>query len=174
MKEIFLFLLCLLASPVIYAGTEEKVHAPYAGSAAFERLKTLEGNWSGTASDQAGGGPMKVSYEVSSGGSVLLEKLFADQGHEMVSVYSDEKGTPVMTHYCMLKNQPKLKMTGSDEKSIRFEWIPANGVEITDEHMHSLKVTFDGPDKFTQEWSHYENGKQSGEPTIIQLTRAKP
>lgn len=157
--------------PVLAFAVEEAAHAPYTGSAEFERLKTLAGAWKGTSISHGKEGPAEALYEISSGRSALVEKLFAGTEHEMVSVYNDEKGAPVMTHYCMLKNQPKLKLTASTESQLNFEWTEANGVELTEPHMHSLKITFNGPDEITQEWSYFEGGKESGPNTLIRLKR---
>jgi hypothetical protein len=102
----FLTLVVLtLASPV-------RAQAPSVdGKAAFERLKTLAGTWQG----QAGHGPADqaatVTYRVASGGSVVEETLFPGTPHEMISMYHLVDGQLVMTHYCAMANQPRMRST---------------------------------------------------------------
>ena len=48
-----------------------------------------------------------------------VEKLMPGTPHEMISTYNDENGGLVMTHYCMLHNQPKLKLVSADDKQIQ-------------------------------------------------------
>jgi hypothetical protein len=171
-KLLTVFFLILLAAPA-FAGPEHH-HEPYTGSAPFEQLKKLEGKWTGIwveAGKPEAGEPAEVTYEVSSGGSALVETLSPGKPQEMVSVYNDEKGELVMTHYCLLKNQPKLKLKSAGENQIELEFTEANGVKAEDPHMHALRITFEGPDAIKQEWYGYENGKWSETPTTIQLKR---
>lgn len=146
---------------------------PYTGSAAFEKLKTLEGSWIGTVTEPGENEthPTQAVYEISSGSTALVEKLNAGTPHEMVSLYNDENGSLVMTHYCLMRNQPKLKVVRADEKTVELEMTEANGVKMTDDHMHALKITFDGPDEITQEWSGYQEGKLSEKPVVVKLKR---
>lgn len=173
MRRFLLISLCaILFSPAVYAGADHSME-PYTGSAPFEKLKTLEGKWSGTVT---GGNQkpetMTVTYETSSGKTALIEKLAAGTPGEMVSIYNDENDSLVMTHYCMMRNQPKLKLISGDDKQIELEMTEdSNGVKMQDDHMHALKITFDGPDEITQQWTGYEKGKLSDNPVIIKLKR---
>ena len=60
--------------------------APADGKAAFERLKSLAGEWQGAVGAQ-GGPPASIRYEVGSGGTIVRELLFPGTEHEMLSVY---------------------------------------------------------------------------------------
>lgn len=173
MNKILFILFLGLFTPAAM-GAEGHSHEPYVGSAPFEKLKKLEGIWTGTVTEgdkTDSQQPTEVIYEVSSGGSAVVEKLFSGASEEMVSVYNDEKGELVMTHYCMLKNQPKLKLKSAGENQIELEFTEANGVAVTDPHMHALRITFEGPDAMKQEWYGYENGKWSETPTTVLLKR---
>ena len=173
MKKIAIFTFLFLLTANAYAG--EHPTEPYTGSAPFEKLKGLAGKWTGTVVEggQTEEKPATVDYEVSSGGSALIEKLGVGTPAEMVSIYNDENGKLVMTHFCLMRNQPKLKLVSADDKQIQLEMVEANGVKLTDSHMHSLKITFDGKDAMTQEWSGYAEGKPMGAPTVVKLTRVK-
>jgi hypothetical protein len=160
-----------LSTAALAAG--EHHFEPYTGSAPFEKLKTLEGKWTGTVVEggQTEEKPAEVVYEVSSGKTALVEKLFKGTPHEMVSIYNDENGELVMTHYCMMRNQPKLKLVAADKNEILLEMVEGNGVKKTDDHMHSLKIKFTGKDEITQEWDGYKDGKLAGTPTVLKLKR---
>ena len=41
-----------------------------------------------------------------------------------------------------------------------------------EDHMHSLEITFLGPDRVKQEWNGYRGGKLEN-PTVFILTRVK-
>ncbi len=93
-------LVCVLAS-ALYAG---EGHAPIAvpPSAEFENVKKLVGAWEGTATEKDGKvSPARAEYKLTSGGSAVVEILFAGTPHEMHSVYFNENGKLGMTHYCM-------------------------------------------------------------------------
>ena len=47
--------------------------------------------------------------KVTAGGSVVHETLFPGQPQEMVSVYTVNGPDLIMTHYCVLGNQPRMK-----------------------------------------------------------------
>jgi len=95
-----------------YAG--EHSNLPYSGSKEFERMKALVGGWEGTANMPKEGEKVRVEYRLSSGGSYIVETLFPGKADEMMSVYYDNKGQLTMTHYCALRNQPRMKLQNAD------------------------------------------------------------
>ena len=62
--------------------------APEGGaSAAFARLKALEGEWTGTGGHRGEAkDPTTVLYKVTGAGSAVVETLFPGTPHEMVTV----------------------------------------------------------------------------------------
>ena len=131
MKKIILMLTMLLSvfsTGVVHAneGKEEcKMPPPYVGSAEFEKIKSLAGTWEGD-NVMSPDGKMKVIYEVTSNGSAVLERLGPGTPSEMVSVYHDENGKLVMTHYCAIGNQPKLKLAASSADKITMVFAKGN------------------------------------------------
>ena len=110
---------------------------------AFEALKTLAGTW--LAADEDGKPTDRVVsiLKVTAGGSVVHETLFPGESEEMVSMYTVDGPDLVMTHYCVLGNQPRLK---ADPKSkageIRFEFDGGSNLDPSkDRHMHSVTLT---------------------------------
>lgn len=147
-------------------------HAPYSGSPVFEKLKTLSGEWSGTVETEGKTEPAAVRYEVTSNGSAVMEKLGPGTPHEMISMYHDEAGSTVMTHYCALGNQPKMKLAEATDSKIRFEFIPTAGIDpAKDMHMNSVTFTFESPESLVQEWTSSDAGKTM-HTTTMRLKRA--
>lgn len=129
----------------------------------FERLKAIAGHWEGSMMEDGKEVPVNVDYRVSSGGSAVVETLFPGTPHEMVSMYHDEDGKLVMTHYCMLGNRPKMALLKStpDEMDFVFSHGQKGIQEKKDAHMHSLRITFSNPDLITERWAGFENGKEN-------------
>src|SRR5262245_17392727 len=67
-------------------------------SSAFEKFKQLAGEWQGTG-DGAHGKDMKVKYQVTSGGSAVVETVFPGTDHEMVTVIHPDGDDLLLTHY---------------------------------------------------------------------------
>ena len=139
-----------------------------AGSAEFERMKQLVGTWEGTSDMGKEGEQIKVEYRLTSGGSALVETLSPGSDKEMVSVYHDRKGKLAMTHYCMLRNQPRLTLAKADDKTIDLVFA-GKGNDINpakEKHMHAVRITFTDNDHIVQKWTHYEKGKSAGGVTL--------
>ena len=133
---------------------------PHQGSPEFERMKSLAGTWKGKADMGDGAREITVEYRVVSGGSVVEERIFAGTPKEMLTMYYDRDGKLAMTHYCMLGNRPGMLLEGSDAKSVRFNFDATCGLDDKAEmHMHTLKISFDGPDTITETWTLYQDGK---------------
>lgn len=134
---------------------------PLEAKAAFERLKSLAGSWSGTAS----GDPAKVEYRVASAGTVVMETLLPGTDHEMVSMYHLEGDDLVMVHYCAIGNQPKLRLdrAASTADVLRFEYVSGtNLAPDTDGHVHTGVVTFRADGGLEADWGFWQGGKSAG------------
>lgn len=138
---------------------------------AFEKLKSLEGTWTGKAGVKGGeASDATVIYKLTGAGTALVETLFAGTPHEMVTVYYPD-GTDVrLTHYCAAGNQPTMKLTGADGKTLRFEFVSGTNMKLTDMHMHSMSVTLLDPDHIQAEWTSWREGK-AAEVAAFDLTR---
>ncbi len=164
---------CFLSIGIVRASEAEecKLPPPYTGSAEFQKMKGLAGTWEG-ADPMSPDGKLKVIYEVTSNGSAVVERMGPGTPSEMVSVYHDEKGKLAMTHYCAIGNQPKLALQSASADKIKLAFAKNNGINPKKEnHMHSLGITFLGPDQVKEEWTGYMNGEQK--PAIFTLTRVK-
>lgn len=116
---------------------------PLHTNAALETMKKLAGTW--MVADDAGKPTDQVAsiIKVTAGGSVVHETLFPGQPHEMISVYSVDGPDLVMTHYCVLGNQPRMKADGSTPgHEIRFRFAGGSNLDpARDKHMHEATLT---------------------------------
>jgi hypothetical protein len=147
---------------------------PYVGSAAFEKMKSLAGTWTGTTLMEGQEVPSTIEYRVTSGGSAIVETIFAGTPKEMITVYhDDDNGELSLTHYCMLKNRPELTLLEMDGDTMKFNLSKACSLHgSNDPHMHSFVLTFDGDDKIVQRWAMWKDGAETMETTVT-LNREK-
>lgn len=145
----------------------------------FERIKSLEGDWTGAAPAEMKGGPMEVRYRITGGGSVVEETIMPGTDHEMVTMYHLDGDKVVLTHYCVIGNQPHMVASsegasGGNVETIRFEFAGASNMpDPKAGHMHQLEMTIDGKDHLKTHWTFWDGGKPSHEATF-DLTRKSP
>ena len=152
-----------------YAG--EPPYLPYSGSKEFERMKELAGVWEGTSNMPKEGEKVRVEYRLSSGGSAVVENLFPGTPHEMISIYYDNKGQLTMTHYCALRNQPRMNLEKADAQNLYFMFAGGSNIDPKkDAHMHSLTISFVDKDHIIQKWALFTGGKQT-ETSVFELSR---
>jgi len=159
---------CLALGGGLVARAGEHPTAPYTGSKEFERMKQLVGVWEGTSDTGKGGEEVRVEYRLTAGGSALVETLFPGGPEEMVSVYHDRKGKLAMTHYCMLRNQPRMTLARADARTIELVFArKGNDIDPAKEkHMHGVSFTFTDSDHIVQKWTLFEKGKAAGGVTL--------
>ncbi len=161
--------LLLVGSFVAYAGEGRGV--PYSGSKEYERMRQLVGVWEGTSNMGKEGQPVRVEYRLTAGGSAIVETLFPGTPEEMISVYYDNQGKLSMTHYCMLQNQPTMKLLNPGADRFDFIFAEGNGINPNkDPHMHALTISFVDKDHIVQNWTLFEDGKEKG-VTRLNLSR---
>jgi hypothetical protein len=155
-----LLLAAILTAVVTFAESESQT--TITPKAAFEKLKGLAGEWHGTEGEKDKGHPAAVTYRTTSGGSAVMETLFPGSDHEMVTLYHLDGDKLVLTHYCMLANQPKMALTGkSTADELVFDFAGGSNVRpMKDMHMHSLRLRFENKDAITTEWDMFDAGQK--------------
>ena len=141
----------LLVCPVLllalqlaaYCDDKTSKQPPTPTNSGLETMKKLAGTW--LAADKDGNPTDQIVsiIKVTAGGSVVHETLFPGQPHEMVSIYTVDGPDLVMTHYCVLGNQPRMK---ADPKSpanrICFQFAGGSNLDPKkDKHMHAATLT---------------------------------
>ena len=136
-----------------------KIPAPPT-NAALEKMKKLVGTW--VLADQDGKPTEQLAsvVKVTAGGSAVHETLFPGQSHEMVSIYTVDGPDLIMTHYCVLGNQPRMK---ADPKSPanQIVWRFVGGTNLDpkkDKHMHEATLTIVDEDHIEVSGIGWENG----------------
>jgi len=152
------------------AAQRTKTKAP-PDRAAFEKLKSLTGEWNGQFGEEGKKQEATVLYKTISNGSVVMETLFPGTPHEMVTMFYLEDDQLVLIHYCAAGNQPKMALKKASADRLEFDYVGGSNVLAhRDTHMHALRITFDGKDKLTNEWDYFKAGKKV-EVTKFILTR---
>jgi len=160
----------LMATAIIALAAS--VGGPVDGKAAFERLKSLAGEWQGTAGGEPRM-PASVRYELGSGGTIVRELLFPGTEHEMLSVYHLVDGQLVATHYCAMGNQPRFKLQAATADELVFGFDGGtNFAPAKDTHVHDGRIRMVGPDRLEASWTVFAGGKQTGSNSFS-LTRKK-
>lgn len=109
----------------------------------LDDIKKLVGDWVKIGADGKPEEKIAITYRVTAGGSAVLETIFPGTDEEMISVYHEDKGRLVLTHYCMLGNQPHMVARAGDKDGvIVFDFESCgNLADPNAPHMHDSKMT---------------------------------
>jgi hypothetical protein len=157
----------------VAAHAEDKKAAPSGDR--FEQFKQLAGDWVGTACcSPMPNKEVHVQIKVVAGGSAVVETVFPGTEREMLTVITRDGGDLVLTHYCMLGNQPRMKAaaTGATDK-VPFQFVGVgNANPDKDRFMHDATYTFIDKDTLQVEWGCWCEGKVCGK-VAVELKRRK-
>jgi hypothetical protein len=155
------FGLLLIISPASYG--DEKAgpkFPPPPTNAGLEKMKKLAGTW--LVADKEGKPTEQVAsiIKVTAGGSAVHETLFPGQPHEMVSIYTVEGPDLIMTHYCVLGNQPRMKADpNSSANQIVFQFAGGGNLDPKkDKHMHEATLNLVDDEHIEVNGTGWENG----------------
>lgn len=137
-------------------GSMRIVEASQATDAALlGRLKALEGTWE--VQDDQGTWVTASVFTVTSSGSVVKETMFPGTPHEMTNMYSMDGETLILTHYCAMGNQPRMrcKQATSEGGFTTLEFEPVAVTNWRKEHqgaMGRVKLELRTPTEIAQQW----------------------
>lgn len=137
-------------------------------------FKALAGEWTGKGMHGEASQEVTIVYKVTSGGSAVVETIAPLTDHEMVTVIHPDGDSLVLTHYCMLGNQPQMKATPKEgANSIAFDFVKATNLKSDkDMYMHDVTFTFVDKDTLKTEWTNFNEGKAAGK-AVFELKRKK-
>jgi len=138
---------------------------------AFEKLKSLIGEWHGTDSK---GATLKVTYLLISNGTSIIETLLPEKEPSMVTIYHLDGDNLMMTHYCSINNQPRMRAAAAmgDIKKLEFTFFDATNISSpADAYMSSVMFTFQDKDRISQEWTMTHGDQKM--PVVFNLERKK-
>jgi hypothetical protein len=131
--------------------------------AAYDRIKALAGQWEGKSTK---GWTEILDIEVLAKGSCVMEKSrFAHGDNDgMVTMFHLDGPDLLLTHYCMARNQPRLKATeiSDDGKTLLFTFLDGTNMASRDVgHMDKVRIEFgDDPNEYKAQWTFYAKGKE--------------
>jgi len=136
--------------------------------AAFERLKALAGTWE---AQSTAGWSGRSTYSVIARGSAVLSssQISPHPGETMVTLAHLDGGRLLMTHYCVARNQPRLVATAERDggRELVFTFLDGTGLRSRDQgHMDSAVYRFQAPDRFSSQWTWYQDGEQRWQEEI--------
>ncbi len=127
----------------------------------IDDIKRLAGEWVQVGEDGTLGSRVMTSYRVTAGGSAVLETLFPGTDHEMLTVYHQDGDDLVLTHYCVMGNQPRMRAKkDAPEGTLVFECFDVMNTKSHDEkHMHKGVVRVEGADRLHSTWYSVQSGE---------------
>lgn len=134
-------------------------------------LKFLVGEWKGADAEGKG---HKITFALSSGGTSLTETLTPSDSPPMTTMYYSDGDQLMLTHYCSLNNQPRMRAAPvkEGEKTIAFAFVDATNLKNpTDVHMRLLAIELKDHDHFIQTWTLSKAGKDV--PKVFTFERVK-
>lgn len=182
MRRLFVFnatiLTVSLVATALGAGDDSAGRGPVSARAAFDRLKTLHGEWTheGQGCDPTGErepGWDRVHYKLTGAGSALVEVSGPGTKMEMLSVYHLDGDDLVMTHYCPAQNQPRLKLDRAASRPDRLVFTFDGGSNIDpakDGYISGLVLSFEPDSTVKADWRFTQGGAKA-EHTTLELTR---
>ncbi len=137
------------------------------------RVKQLAGEWE--MKDEQGQ-TSRITYAVSSNGSVVREVMFPGTDHEMTNMYHMDGAELVMTHYCAGANQPRMRAGAADATANAIALHFDNVTDLNPSepyYMGSMTLVFHSPEKLEQRWTSFKReGGEAGNMSFV-LTRVK-
>jgi hypothetical protein len=138
-------LLLTLSLASFAADKKPGAKSPPPANPVLEKMKKLAGTW--LVADKNGKPTDQVAsiFKVTAGGSAVVETVFPGQSEEMLSVYTVDGPDLILTHYCVLGNQPRLKADpNSSANQIVFKFTGGGNLDPKkDKHIHELTLTID-------------------------------
>jgi hypothetical protein len=174
MKSKPVILLTIASCFIAFSAAQADKKEPAKKSPGLELFAKLAGEWVGKGTHGDDAHEVRVVYKVTSGGSAVVETIAPGTEHEMITVIHPDGDSLLLTHYCMLGNQPQMKAKPkADDKKVAFEFVKAtNLTSDKDMYMHDVTYTFVDNDTLKTEWTNYNEGKAAGK-AVFEMKRKK-
>lgn len=142
----------------------------------FAWFQRLPGTWVATEDSSFPGSA--VTYRLTAGGSVLLETQAPGSAQEMLTAIHQSGSDLVLTHYCTLGNQPRMRAVARDlqpagETSVDFRCEAGPDVREDGLHMHRAVFTFVGEDHLQTLWTLVDGGElvEENRMDLVRMTQ---
>lgn len=169
-----LLILLLLLTPGCTSSTGARVVSEASADRKkemWEPLVALAGEWEMTGKD--GKKVTALVVDVSSGGSIIRERIFPGTENEMTNVYCMDGDDVVLTHYCHAGNQPHMRATsGAGGKfNFAFESVALPAADAF--YMGSMNLTIIDKDHMEQAWNGVQGEKRTEPMVVLKVERKK-
>ncbi len=139
----------------------------------WQAIKSLAGNWEGSAEDEGKKTPATVEMRVTGDGSAVMQVMSKGTPYEMVTMFHPDGDRVLATHYCATHNQPRMALVKSQAANqIRFEFVDGTNIKPGDLRMQRLVLTIIDADHHTETWTSVADGKELP-PAVFSYTRKK-
>ncbi len=146
--------------------TEGPVATDVDGSALFNQLKDLVGEWQGQW--EPGSIPTTVTYSLTGNGSVLVEDYVVGET-TMATLYHLDGNDLMLTHYCSAGNQPRMRASSVNEsRRIEFDFIDITN-HASGGYSKKLVVSMLDDDRISLSYTGSRTGRSSG----VELERVR-
>jgi hypothetical protein len=125
--------------------------------AAFDRVRGLAGTWEAKTEKDT----FRLTYEVISGGSAMVERIVVGET-PMETIYYLDGSRLLLTHYCMLGNQPRMEAKAFDPAAgeLRFDFLDITNLVSADApYMHGVTFHFVDSDHLAADWQLFDGGE---------------
>ena len=128
---------------------------------AFGRFVALAGDWvAAEDGEMTKKGDLVARYHVTGAGSAVVEDIFPGTPHAMTTVYFLDGSDLVLTHYCMSKNQPRMRAKATSSPKVAFTFDGGTNLNPKrDRHMHQATFEFLSQDELISTWIEFAEGK---------------
>jgi len=145
--------------------------------AAFNELKKLAGEWEAEWEGRDYGPadkPVIVRYEVTADGTVVTEVSAAGTPEEMSTQYTVDHDDLVVSHFCALGNQPKMKLNkggGSKGKKLGFGKASVGNLKPNVPYMVLISINQVSETVLETTWQTRTGNDKVGGTHIVTLKR---
>ncbi len=153
-RYLSVLLLVVVLASVALADEHKSAVAP---NASFDKMKSLDGSWTGTMAEAGKEFPATARFVEVSDGSALMGWLGEGTPEEMVTIFHMDGSTLMATHYCAAHNQPRFTaVPGDTPNQIVFQFKDGTNLSPHHGHMQAVTFTFDGSDHHTEDWEYVD------------------
>jgi len=100
-----------------------------------------------------------------------MSEIHGHGPENMITMFHMDGDRLLMTHYCGVGNQPRMKLTSADPKSLTFEFIDGTNIGPGDGHMQTVTFAQVDASHHVEEWKFVDHGKEMKERFVLE--RAK-
>lgn len=151
--------------PVVTPATEAQKHE------LWDPIAALAGEW--THPDEKGKAATVMVVKVSSNKSIVHATMMPGTPMEMTNVFHLDGASVVMTHYCAMGNQPRMRATEGKGGTFVFRTDGVTNLRSADEtYMGSVTIRIKDADHFEEDWTSFTKGKEE-EHAKFEYTRKK-